>query len=171
MNIYLVRHGETIHNHQGLSEEGRKNAVMAGKMLNKLSAKTILAGDYARARETAEIISYLINSPVTYTLLLRERKKSDEENFHDLKKRVTLILHAIPKQQQPVVIVTHEVTIKLFILMLLLGTHLSAVKFFKYGPSLSIPTCSVTMCEQDSAGDYRFMVWKLNIMPQQYIHL
>ncbi len=81
MNIYIVRHGETDWNREGiyqgqtdtsLNEKGRDDAKKLAAALSKIRFSCIYSSDLKRARETAEIINESLNLPVFYTRNLRE---------------------------------------------------------------------------------------------------
>ncbi len=82
MRFYFIRHGETLANaaqlHQGreggLSSKGREQAERVGKALEGLGIRRIIASDYPRAQETADIINKHLHVPVTASSLLGERK-------------------------------------------------------------------------------------------------
>jgi len=86
MSIYIVRHGETDWNREGiyqghtdtpLNEDGRKTAERLGHTLSKIKISCIYSSDLLRARETAEIINRFLNVPVCYTQDLRELNFGD----------------------------------------------------------------------------------------------
>lgn len=81
MNIYIVRHGETDWNREGiyqgqtdtsLNEKGRDDAKKLAVALNKIRFSCIYSSDLKRARETAEIINEYLNLSIFYTRDLRE---------------------------------------------------------------------------------------------------
>jgi len=86
MSIYIVRHGETDWNREGiyqghtdtpLNEDGRKTAERLGHTLSKIKISCIYSSDLLRARETAEIINRFLNVPVCHTQDLRELNFGD----------------------------------------------------------------------------------------------
>lgn len=81
MSIYIIRHGETDWNREGiyqgqtdtsLNENGRQTARELGKILSRINFSAIYSSDLLRARETAEIINDFLNVPIYYTQDLRE---------------------------------------------------------------------------------------------------
>lgn len=84
--FYFVRHGETIlnaeHIRQGesgsLSPNGRRQAEKVGSALEHLSITRIIASDYPRAQETANIINAHLGVPIIYSPLLGERRNPKE---------------------------------------------------------------------------------------------
>ncbi|MGC8970743.1 MAG: alpha-ribazole phosphatase [bacterium] len=81
MSIYIIRHGETDWNREGiyqgqtdtsLNENGRQTARELGKSLSRINFSAIYSSDLLRARETAEIINSFLNVPIHYTQDLRE---------------------------------------------------------------------------------------------------
>jgi len=87
--VYLIRHGETEHNaarvmqrpDAPLSARGREQARRLAQRLAGSGIARILSSDYARARETAEILRGSAATPLLLEPLLRER------NFGDLRGR------------------------------------------------------------------------------------
>lgn len=86
MSIYIVRHGETDWNREGiyqgqtdtpLNENGRQTARELGCILSRIKFTTIYSSDLLRARETAEIINSFLNVPIYYTQDLRELNFGD----------------------------------------------------------------------------------------------
>ena len=80
--IYLYRHGETEENKrhvlQGcmsghLSKEGKAQISASIDHLKHLGLEGILCSDLQRCKDTALIINKVLELPVTYTSLLRER--------------------------------------------------------------------------------------------------
>ena len=80
--IYLYRHGETEENKQHilqgcmpghLSEEGKAQIAASVASLQTLCVDRILCSDIQRCKDTVIIINKVLNLPVTYTPLLRER--------------------------------------------------------------------------------------------------
>jgi len=66
MNIFLIRHGESVWNKEqrvqgredpGLSAAGRRQARAAAKRLKKEGVKTVYSSDLKRAAQTAKIIA------------------------------------------------------------------------------------------------------------------
>ncbi|MCX7796625.1 MAG: alpha-ribazole phosphatase [bacterium] len=81
MSIYIIRHGETDWNREGiyqgqtdipLNENGRETAKRLGIALSKIRFVSIYSSDLLRARETAEIINSFLNVPLYCVIDLRE---------------------------------------------------------------------------------------------------
>lgn len=152
MKLILARHGETI--------EGEKDIIL-GQMGGNLSAKgkieskkianfikkekinpnLIISSDLKRAKETAQIISKILNLPINYNKLVRERsagiiqgkkeksidwknyeKKSLEyrkhlggESFLNVKRRAEKFLKQIKNKKGTAILVSHSA----FLLMLI----------------------------------------------------
>lgn len=83
MQVYFVRHGETLSNRrcafQGadvpLSDVGRVQIGQAAEALQQLNADRILTSTLTRARESARIISERIEVPIEETALLAEIRR------------------------------------------------------------------------------------------------
>lgn len=94
MKVYFVRHGETenniqkVHNHADsqLTESGREQARIVAKRFKSIDFDVILASDYPRAKETAEIIQKETGKELIFTELARERTLPPEmqnKSHHD----------------------------------------------------------------------------------------
>lgn len=80
--IYLVRHGETDWNVQGiiqgqtdvpLNDIGKHQALQCGEYLSKKDFDMIISSPLKRAKESAEIINGILNLPIIYNENLKER--------------------------------------------------------------------------------------------------
>jgi broad specificity phosphatase PhoE len=86
MNVYLVRHGETILNAQGvhqpaeakLSEEGIKQASFLANRLSDVPLDLIFSSTLHRAKQTAKIIAEKKNLEIELTQLFDESKRPTE---------------------------------------------------------------------------------------------
>jgi len=86
MRIYFIRHGESTFNAENLhqhgdvplSELGRKQAAFVGERLKSVNFDALLSSDYARARETAEIIGRVTGKIPEFLELARERRMPAE---------------------------------------------------------------------------------------------
>ena len=94
MKIYFIRHGESEfnalslrqHGRVDLSEQGKRQAQFVAKRFLKLPVDVILCSDYARTKQTAEVIRQMIKKKIEYTKLLREVKRPTEiegKHIHD----------------------------------------------------------------------------------------
>ena len=86
MALYIIRHGETAGNADGivqfphipLNERGIMQAQLAGKRLRgEANIRRIVASDYERARMTAEQIQAETGAELVFNELLRERHFGD----------------------------------------------------------------------------------------------
>lgn len=83
INVYFVRHGETIANAKNifqseddtLTERGFKQADFVAERLSRLPIEALYSSDLPRARQTAERISLELEKDITYSRLFRERKE------------------------------------------------------------------------------------------------
>jgi probable phosphoglycerate mutase len=82
MPLYLYRHGETEENRQHilqgcmpgtLTEEGKAQIAASIPALQSLGLTMMLCSDIQRCKDTAHIINEVLQLPVIYTPLLRER--------------------------------------------------------------------------------------------------
>ncbi len=112
--IYIVRHGETDHNIQGiiqgqidteLNAQGVEQATQAGKRLAPINFDVVFASDLLRAKRTAEIIVAEKQLAINTTKLLRERNYGQYENkkhseFKEVNKALLLKLQAMATEQR-----------------------------------------------------------------------
>jgi probable phosphoglycerate mutase len=85
VTLYIIRHGETAGNANGivqlpdipLNERGLTQAQLAGQRLQDANLVRIIASDYARAHMTAEQIQAATGAPLEFDELLRERHFGD----------------------------------------------------------------------------------------------
>jgi broad specificity phosphatase PhoE len=93
---YIVRHGETEWNAQGLlqghtdiplNEKGHHQATLLGDLLSSISFAAVFSSDLSRARQTAEQIVRTSPLPVVESPALRERSagKLDGVNLTQLR--------------------------------------------------------------------------------------
>lgn len=91
MNVYFVRHGQSVGNlkniHQGpdvpLSPNGKKQAKTIAKRLKEIPIDIIYASPFTRAKQTAEIISKELGLAIEHWDQLTERKRPTElEGLH-----------------------------------------------------------------------------------------
>lgn len=83
MKLYLVRHGESASNAQGihqdstpvLSELGKQQATLLAKRFKTIPVDLILTSDFARALQTTEIINTTLNKPMIQNGLLVEIRR------------------------------------------------------------------------------------------------
>ena len=82
MTLYLYRHGETEENRQHilqgcmpgtLTDEGKAQIAATIPALQSLGLTIILCSDIQRCKDTAYIINNVLQLPIIYTPLLRER--------------------------------------------------------------------------------------------------
>lgn len=88
-NIYLVRHGETDNNKNGiiqgarvdsaLNSHGEAQAKAAARLLKKVPFSAAFSSDLVRAKRTAEIISWEHNLAVVTNQAIRERSLGELE--------------------------------------------------------------------------------------------
>ncbi len=84
--VYIVRHGQTDNNAEGLvqssetplSEKGKKQAQALGERFKHIKFDRLFSSDYIRARETAEGIAKATEKPIELTPLLREMKRPSQ---------------------------------------------------------------------------------------------
>jgi|SRR3989344_554224 len=85
MNLYIVRHGESVDAaagmyqrvDSGLSEVGLKQAEALAERLTRIKTDLILASPLARTKQTAEIVAKTLGKVVEYSdLFVEERQPS-----------------------------------------------------------------------------------------------
>jgi broad specificity phosphatase PhoE len=86
MNLYFVRHGETEYNalniSQGedteLSSLGLTQAELLAKRFSNTPVDVIYSSPMKRARQTAEVVSKLLEKDITYSDYLKEQRAPSE---------------------------------------------------------------------------------------------
>jgi uncharacterized phosphatase len=86
MNIYFVRHGQSVGNLKGrlqgpkvpLSATGKMQAKAIAKRLKGIDIDIIYASPFLRAKQTAEIIAKELKLPIEFWENLKERKWPSE---------------------------------------------------------------------------------------------
>ena len=82
VQLYLVRHGETIENAEGvlqglmpgnLSEQGKEQARVLGEELRGQHFDVMFVSDLHRTVQTAELLNEVLQLPMIKTPILRER--------------------------------------------------------------------------------------------------
>ncbi len=81
--VYLVRHGETLSNEQGviqgsndeLSQAGQTQALALAKRLQAISFQHLIVSDYTRTRQTVAALQPYIAVTPEYSSLVRETKQ------------------------------------------------------------------------------------------------
>ena len=80
MQLYLIRHGESISNKthvhgkskDGLSQEGRKQAELVAKRFLTIPIDLIISSTLERTKETAAIINAYLKKPIEFSDLIIE---------------------------------------------------------------------------------------------------
>ena len=77
-----------------------------------------------------------------------EWRYSDEENFHDLKKRAAEFLkHLEEYKEDHIAVISHSVFIKMAILIMIVGDELTPTMFNKSYYGMKLATSGLTICE------------------------
>ncbi len=98
MDLYLVRHGQTIdaqnNRYQNfdseLSDRGIKDAQTAGGILKKYKIQKIISSPLVRAKQTAELINKALNVPLVYNEYLVEEKRPTEVEKTDKNSKASM---------------------------------------------------------------------------------
>lgn len=142
-HVYLLRHGETDLNAQGvlqgsievdLNERGRSQAEEVARSLNDLGVQRIISSPQRRAVQTAEIIADRLHLPIETCALLRERSWGAYEGrprveavadgegvepLSDLRRRAVLALREVTAEPNITkLVVTHSGLIREMIAVL-----------------------------------------------------
>lgn len=77
-----------------------------------------------------------------------EWRYSDEENFHDLKKRAAEFLkHLEERGEENLAVVSHSVFIKMVILLIIVGEEITPTMFNRSYKGMKLATSGLTICE------------------------
>lgn len=199
MKLYIVRHGQSVHNakdfHQPgdtpLSKEGIKQAEFLAKRFLHIPIGIIFSSDLERTKQTAEKISKVLQKEIHFDSNLREIKRSteivnkssqdkkvlaiqdeiqkhiedpnwhysDEENFFDLKKRVENFIETLSqRKEEKVLLVSHGVTIRMIIGVLIFQEQLNPRFFTKMTQSFLTRNSGITLLEKEK-DIWRLITW------------
>ncbi len=86
MKLYFIRHGQSEYNQQGIYQSGDvplsivgiKQTEYLSKRFEQIPIDLIIASDYLRSMQTAQIIAEKVHSEIIYTHSLRELKNPTE---------------------------------------------------------------------------------------------
>ncbi len=82
---------------------------------------------------------------------------SDEENFFDLKKRISgFVDHLTTRKEKDLIVVSHGYSIRVFIGVMLFGDEFSANQFVNMTKHMRISNTGITICDYD--GSWRVTV-------------
>ena len=104
VNLYIIRHGESIdavaglnqRSDSGLSEMGLKQAGALAERLSKIQADLVLASPFARTKQTAEIVAKRLGKQIEYSdLLVEERMPSEIVGKRSLKPDILRIRRSL----------------------------------------------------------------------------
>ena len=152
MNIYFVRHGQSesnagngsAHSTTNLSIIGSQQVEILAARLKELSINVILSSNYARARQTAEIINKNINLPIYFSDILIE-ENGEEENFEDLKNRAIKALeYIISYNSENVLVVGHAKFLKMIFCIMLWGEGLTNDEYLAIRNKTSLNNAGIT---------------------------
>ena len=111
MDVYLVRHGQTeanrLHHNQGpnepITDRGREQAAATAKWFKDKGVTQIIASDYVRCQQTAEIIAKECRVEVQTNSLFREfaRPKEVFEYSHYHPKTLWFVFRALWNRSNP----------------------------------------------------------------------
>lgn len=203
MKVYFVRHGISADHEekksQGpdskLSETGRRQAEKAAVALSEINFDKILASNWARAAQTAQIIGEKLNKEVELIEGIHEREKdsslegikhkSDDfekfwsefkkhghkmdwkygrggESLTELVERSQKFkLHLIKHHKnEDVLVVSHSLFIRAFVISTLLGNNLQEDSFVKLFNSISTDNTGITLMEYSAGREH----WELRFL-------
>lgn len=81
---------------------------------------------------------------------------ADEENFYDLKKRISDYIEELPKRKETdLIIVSHGYAIRTFIGAMVFGEDFDDKQFAKTTKHMSITNTSITICDYDADDGWR----------------
>lgn len=156
MIVYLIRHGESQINKDvpertpktPLSEKGIEQAQSVAKRLSNVKIDSIYSSPYQRTKETASIISEVINKPIEYWEHLIEFN-GQKENFEQLNQRSQAILDHLQAhhKDQSVLCVSHASMIETIIAKMIFGDHLTREIMLDVKEHFGTTHTGVSICE------------------------
>jgi len=91
LTVYIIRHGEKTLDGNSLTPDGKKQVKFLANRLKDKGITKIISSDIPRCRETTEIISKFIKSPIEFTSALREVDSDSNFNPSKHKKEINAI--------------------------------------------------------------------------------
>lgn len=111
--------------------------------IKELKRPSIVVGRSYHEPEVQKIWSTIdahVNEP--------EYHYSDEENFFDLKKRITEFVEELPRRQEKdLVVVSHGYAIRTFIGVMVFGSEFSSHQFHDMTQHMSVSNTGITICD------------------------
>jgi len=112
MHLYIVRHGESKQilddriqdDFDELTEKGKQQVEVLARKLRKIKIDYILSSSQKRSFQTAQIINSVLNLPLEFTDLLKEKKLPGEiqgkkKNNKQVRKVINLLTENFPKEK------------------------------------------------------------------------
>lgn len=156
MILYLIRHGESIANKDGLDQSsgttlskcGKEQAKNIAKRLKNVEIDFIYSSTHLRTRQTAETISKKIKKPIEYWGDLVEADSSTED-FNNLNQRAKKILENLifRHKNQPVLCVSHASMIEAIIAKMVFGENLSEEIMAAIKKHFGTTNTGISICE------------------------
>ena len=156
MQVYFVRHAESLANKAGLdrtsetplSENGLKQARIVAKRLANLKIDLVYSSTLVRAKQTAGVISKKIKTPIEDWDHLIEAN-THPEGFSDLNLRSKNILdHLLSHHRDQVVVcVSHATMIETIIAKMIFGDHLSPQIIQDIRKHFGTTNTGISLCE------------------------
>lgn len=156
MRVYLIRHAESLKNKEGLdrtaqtplSENGIKQAESVAGRIANITIDVIYSSSYQRAKQTAAIISKVIDKPIEYWDHLIEAN-TQKETFEELNLRSEAILNHLlaHHKDQNVLCISHASMIEMVIGKMVFGGNLSLQIMLDIKKHFGATNTGISVCE------------------------
>lgn len=153
MIVYFVRHAERLKAGERspespLTENGFRQGELVGERIKKVQIDVIYSSSYTRAKQTAEVISKIINKPIELWDHLIEAD-SEKETFNELNSRSKAILEHLLShhRNESVLCVSHASMIETIIAKMVFGDNLSAEILNDLRKHFGTTNTGVSICE------------------------
>lgn len=153
MIVYFVRHAERLKegertSESPITENGIKQATLVAERIKNVQIDVIYSSSYIRAKQTAEIISKVINKPIELWNHLIEAD-SEKETFEELNSRSGAILEHLLNhhRNESVLCVSHASMIETIIAKMVFGDNLSADILNDIRKHFGTTNTGVSICE------------------------
>jgi len=174
-----------------LTPEGERQAAALADRFSRIDIDVIIASPYVRTKETARIVNEVLKKPLEYNDLFIEKrnpsedigkkiynledtlasrhftdphwKKSDEDNFSEIKARaLAALIYLIERPEETVLVVTHGWFLRVLIATQLLGDALTVEEYAKIWRYFWTKNTGITLVEYDPHNlnrGWRLITW------------
>lgn len=173
-----------------ITDQGIKQANLIAERFKSIPIDTLVSSDSKRAIQTAEVINKFLKIELHTSPLFSEIKRpaeiegvargkvahivesldqkfadpdwhhSDEENFHDFKKRALQAVDFLEQQtKEHILVVTHSKFLRMFIAVLMFGKDLTPHEYIQIRDTFKTENTGITVCTISENLKWRIVIW------------